>query len=444
MLLRYAVDGDDPTARYRSRVVADGGTVSNYGDVQKIVQMLKTSGRFKNVKLLWYGGAGVKLRTSGVNSYVSKAYSVQLPANDLAQTTELSQPWQSGNIAPNEKPCLLNPNGGSRFMTHPAISFGATEAWSLTIMLNNNHTINTDDSPIFAGKYALCGVGIALASSRNRYIIINSDGTSANGANDKFNKGFGKVIVLQYIAEGNGNVKIYYNGVLDETITIQSNIIFENLMRGRYGYVRGKAYYYCIQSGALSASQVTAEYNTLRALIPEIETVLIGNKYIASSNLDVVCSANGTVIADGTLTANWTPGTAAWCYPKDATPSDVYLGGKLYNKAARNVIIANPPAGYHVATEAELTALAALGANALKLAGTTYWTTTGGTNTTGFTALGMASRKADGSFNTYKNTASFWCADSDKVLVLSHDSNTASVEAVASVNDGHSIRLIKD
>ena len=49
-----------------------------------------------------------------------------------------------------------------------------------------------------------------------------------------------------------------------------------------------------------------------------------------------------------------------------------------------------------------------------------------------------------GSFNTYKNTASFWCADSDKVLVLSHDSNTASVEAVASVNDGHSIRLIKD
>ena len=130
MLLRYAVDGDDPTARYRSRVVADGGTVSNYGDVQKIVQMLKTSGRFKNVKLLWYGGAGVKIRTSGVDSYVSKAYSVQLPANDLAQATELSQPWQSGNIAPNEKPCLLNPSGGNRSIVHPEIVFTSTDALS--------------------------------------------------------------------------------------------------------------------------------------------------------------------------------------------------------------------------------------------------------------------------------------------------------------------------
>ena len=146
-------------------------------------------------------------------------------------------------------------------------------------------------------------------------------------------------------------------------------------------------------------------FHTMSPSYPTIEQTLLTKSRIEISWSEAI------------LTANWTPGTAAWCYPKDATPSDVYLGGKLYNKAARNVIIANPPAGYHVATEAELTALAALGGNALKYAGTDYWATTGGTNTTGFTALGLASRKADGSFNTYKNTASFWCADSDRPLL---------------------------
>lgn len=442
MLLRYAVDGDDPTARYRSSVVADGGTVSNYGDIQKIVQMLRNSGRFKNVKLLWYGGAGVKLRTSGVNSYVSKAYSVQLPANDLAQTTELSQPWQSGNIAPNEKPCLLNPQSGVRTIEHPAINFANNVAWSVTTMVNWNGT--NEPYAFYVGTKLQYGLLLRLFTN---VVAIREYTSGAYKSGTKSTSSLiGKNSVISFTCDNAGNLSYYFNGVFQETLSgVDTQVAFYNIMKyGASLNYYGKYYYHLIQSGALSASQVAAEYNTLRALIPEIETVLIGSKYVASSNLDVVCSANGTVIADGTLTANWTPGTAAWCYPKDATPSDVYLGGKLYNKAARNVIIANPPAGYHVATEAELTAIAALGANTLKLADTTYWATTGGTNTTGFTALGIASRKADGSFNTYKNTASFWCADSDKVLVLSHDSNTAAVGSVASVNDGHSIRLIKD
>jgi uncharacterized protein (TIGR02145 family) len=92
----------------------------------------------------------------------------------------------------------------------------------------------------------------------------------------------------------------------------------------------------------------------------------------------------------------------------------------------------------------ELTTLAALGGNALKYGGTDYWATTGGTNSTGFTALGGSSRNADGTFNTIKETASFWCADSDKILTISHNSDTATIGAVVSVNDGHSIRLIKN
>lgn len=427
---------------YAARVAVDGGSVRGDVDMLSILKNLSDTGRLDQVKLLWYGGSGVKLRTSGVNSFVSKAYSVQLPANDLAQTTELSQPWQSGNIAPNEKPCLLNPQSGVRTIEHPAINFANNVAWSVTTMVNWSGT--NEPYAFYVGTKL--NYGLLLRLFTNVVAIREYTSGAYKSGTKNTSSLIGKNSVISFTCDNAGNLSYYFNGIFQETLSgIDTQAAFFGIMKyGSSFNYHGKYYYHLIQSGALTASQVAGEYNTLRGLIPEIETVLIGSKYIASSNLDVVSSANGTVIADGTLTANWTPGTAAWCYPKDATPSEVYLGGKLYNKAARNVIIANPPAGYHVATEAELTALAALGSNALKLDGTTYWATTGGTNTTGFTALAMASRKADGSFNTYKNTASFWCADSDKVLVLSHDSNTASVEAVASVNDGHSIRLIKD
>lgn len=395
---------------YAARVAVDGGSVRGDVDMLSILKNLSDTGRLDQVKLLWYGGAGVKLRTSGVNSYVSKAYSVQLPANDLAQTTELSQPWLSGNIAPNEKPCLLNPNGGSRFLSHPAISFGATEAWSLTIILNHNQTINADEIPFFAGKYTVCGVGVSLAASRNRYIIVNSDGTFASGANDKFNKGFGKVVILQYIAEGNGNVKIYYNGVLDDTITIQSNIIFENFIRGRYGYVRGRAYYYCIQSGALTASQVASEYNTLRALIPERESVTIGSQAWTTSNLDIVCDAQGVVIPEVTDNAAWAAlTTPAWChYNNDSANGAIY--GKLYNWYAVKQIddaLAATGSEWRVPTQAQFETLAAtlggasVAGGKMKVAGTSYFASpnTGADNSSGFSALPSGLRNEAGIFS---------------------------------------------
>ena len=190
----------------------------------------------------------------------------------------------------------------------------------------------------------------------------------------------------------------------------------------------------------MSASQIDSEYNFLRTKYPEIESVLINTKYFSSSNFEAVCSTNGIFITDANLTATWATGASGWCYHTDAIIGSIF--GKMYNKAARDVIIANPPSGWHVATESELTSLVAGGANALKMSGTNYWTTANGTNTTGLTVLGGGSRNADGTFNSLNSATKIWCADSDKCLLI-NDDNTCSIAAITA-NEGAYIRLVKN
>lgn len=461
MLIRTAIDGDNPTARYRSRVVADGGSISNYGDVQKIVQMLKTSGRFKNVKLLWYGGAGVKLRTSGVNSYVSKAYSVQLSANDLSQTTELSQPWQSGNIAPNEKPCLLNPNGGSRFLSHPTISFGASEAWSVSVMVNWNGEAGLQHS--FVGKNSSSNISRMRFKSAgtNQYYIVNEAGDIGSIAVSTVGL-IGKNAFLTYVAAGNGSFKIYLNGteVTGTTVSIATNIVFSALLSWDSARPHsGNIHYYLIQSGALSASQVAAEYNTLRALIPERESVTIGSQAWTTSNLDIVCDAQGVVIPEVTDNAAWAAlTTPAWChFSNDPAKGAIY--GKLYNWYAIKQIddaLAATGSEWRVPTQAQFNTLAtALGGASvaggkMKVAGTSYWTTpnTGADNSSGFSGIASGYRnETSGLFALIDLYYQAWAVDGGDVLTgkiyfLNKD-DAQFLNSNLPKKRGASIRLVK-
>ena len=415
MLLRYAVDGDDPTARYRSRVVADGGTVSNYGDVQKIVQMLKTSGRFKNVKLLWYGGAGVKLRTSGVNSYVSKAYSVQLPANDLAQTTELSQPWQSGNIAPNEKPCIKNPSGSNRKLTLPTQTFTTSNAWSFVWAgvwdgSNNNNAA-------LAGKGHDTQSNILFRSAgTNRFAFMNESGTLVEGTSGGTNSLIGKISVVHFVANGT-SLDVYKNGVFYETLTVNTNFVFTTLLMSMASTATGcnGRHYYFNLDGSLTASQVAAEHNTLRALIPERESVIIGSQAWTTSNLDIVCDAQGVVIPEVTDNAAWTAlTTPAWChYNNDSANGAIY--GKLYNWYAVKQIddaLAATGSEWRVPTQAQFNTLAtklggaSVAGGKMKVAGTSYWNApnTGADNSSGLSVLPASFRNGvNGSFTNIGN-----------------------------------------
>lgn len=423
---------------YKERVLKDGGTTKREDVVQQYNQMCKSNGIFDSIKFAWLGEAGGKFRDSGANRFWTKIYSF-VTTNDATQTTSTLQPYITGNIAPTERIGLKNPNGGSVYMTHPTISFAANEAWSVTTVANWNGDLA---SSYFCGDGSSNAIGVKIGAGANSNVlgIINTPNSLSTIRTDTY---IGKNPIYSFIYN-RVNIAFYVNGVQRQIINNQFTIVLSKLIEGLTSgnNFDGSIFAHIIRAQALTATQVAAEANFLRTLYPEIPSVTIGSKVIATSNFEVVASSNGTLITDGNVQTTWASNAAAyWCHHTDIATGAIY--GKLYNKQARDIIIANPPPGWHVATKAELTTLAANGGNALKKDGITYWTTTGGTNSTGFTAIGGASRNADGTFNTIKNTATFWCADSDEVLQLNHNDNTATIVATTSAK-GHSIRLVKD
>ena len=98
--------------------------------------------------------------------------------------------------------------------------------------------------------------------------------------------------------------------------------------------------------------------------------------------------------------------------------------------------------GWNIATKTQLQSIAVLGGDVLRVAGTGYWTTDRGNNSSQFYALGGAMRNADGTFSTLKNSATFWAGDATEAMTIQHDSDTVTV-AATDLKAGHSIRLTK-
>ena len=419
--------------QYKKRVIADGGLVKS-DDITKAYMKMAQEHRMDDIAFGWLGDAGSTI----VDGKVSKLYSLE-NSNDATQPTEANRPYITGNIAPNEHSALNNPNGNNKYVTHPTISFAAVQAWSITMVFNFNGSVPEIYSNLFGSSSSSNFFIDANSGVPSNIYFYNADESHYVDMGD--GKGFvGKTNIFTLIADGSGNLKLYTNGVLFSSKSVATDLILSRFLgSGRtYGKFQGKIYTHVIRPQALTQQQVTAEYNFLSAIYPEIPSVVIGTQQWATSSLEQVCNNLGTLIPNGSLTENWILGTAFWCYN---TANNVI--GKLYNKEAKLIINAGSPEGWHVPLESELTTLALNGGYALKHNGTEFWNTTGGTNTTGFTALGLGSRNADGSFTTYKDTSSYWCADSDKVLMLNHADNTAVIVSV-SPNSGHQIRLIKD
>jgi uncharacterized protein (TIGR02145 family) len=430
--------------RYKVNTLADGGTVRNDSITKAYMKMAQDNRMSDSIKFAWLGDAGTKV----VNGRVSKAYGLPtklLGGDNATQATAGSQPYLGGNIAPNERYALKNPNGGYNYMTHPTISFGATDSWSVTTVLNWNGLkgIGGGFWQLYCGNNNIASNLTFIGFNRNTHCIdiyTKEEGSYSFG---NFTEKFaGKNIIVTIVA-GSNYISVYVNGLLFQTMSITNKSMdfstvgsaYNSAFNGKIGGHIVRAYQ------ALTATEVLAEYNFLKPYFPEMESVVIGTQTWTTSNCAVAASSNGTVIPDGTLTANWTAGTSYWCHHTDINTGAIY--DKLYNKAGRDIIVANPPDGWHVATEAELTAIVALGGTALKLAGNTYWTTANGSNSTGLSLLGSSKRNADGSFGTIKSECYIWCANSDKVLKLT-DAGVSTIEAVTSVNDGYAIRFVKN
>lgn len=420
--------------KYKSHFWRDGGDLQNDRDFKLYLAFAELENMAESIEFAWFGQAATKQRKDGIYSYATKLYEIY-NFNDATQTTATNQPYISGNIAPNEKLSLKNPNGDARFMTHPTISFSSMDEWSVSIVAKYN--FGPGWQSLFGGNgrssFDLVN-GVRLLSSNGMGVVLHSSGLSDY---------YGKNIVISVVYRST-TLDLYVNGtLLNQASHTGYAFDFNRLFSGRYQYsypFNGNISAHIIRSEALTPEQVAAESLVLRDLYPEIPSVKIGDYNVATSVLEMVASTNGTVITQATDNTDWATGAARWCYHSNSTQTGA-IYGKIYNKAARDIIIANPPDGWHVATEEELTKLATYN-EALMIGRTDYWTANVGTNTTGFSAIGGGSRNADGTFNTLKESVSFWCADSDKVLNISN-TGTATIEA-ATANEGHYIRLIQD
>lgn len=200
-----------------------------------------------------------------------------------------------------------------------------------------------------------------------------------------------------------------------------------------------------------SSGLIRAVFNASVGTIRNTNGTFIDYLYADNANPSFICGANTTLDVDNVSIQEigWagstelfdgiyaqTAGTdeqktyaavkaaAMWCYyNNDVAIGSVY--GKILNDYAIKLMdmdiayynIANPttPWGYGIPTEAEWNTLETTinnDAEALKHAGTTYWTApNAGTNSTGFTALPAGYRKEDGTFAGLNTTALFGSTD---------------------------------
>ena len=482
--IRFAQEFIKP---FRQRVKADGSTLKNESTTKRFYDMAKSNQTKDSIKFAWFGESASKIRTSGINSYVSKAYSA-VTTNDAVQTTDLLQPNLSGNIAPNEKYCLQNANGQSRFMTHPTISFAANEAWSVSTCFNS-----------FACTYssAIAGNGINWDKSKisfnfgNEYVIglyTENSGIIKFNTFNKIHSLIGKLTVLTITYDGT-YYKLYINGIFIQSVSSNDGrFIFSKIYFPTSESLFGKIYAHIIRSVALTPAQISTEYNFFRSLYPEIETVNISGQQWATSNCDMVCTPMGNLIANVTDNTAWsnsqatydstytaTAGTieqktyaavkaaAMWSYYNN-DPSIGSIYGKLYNWFAVKLLqmdidyynTANPatPWGYRVPTDTDFTTLqtnlggSAVAGGKMKVAGTAYWLTpnTGANNSSGFSALPSGNR-TNGVYGVITQHSQFW-------TITESDANNAILKSlynggidITSVNinksRGESIRLIK-
>jgi len=282
--------------RYKVNTLADGGTVRDDSFTKAYMKMAQDNRMSDSIKFAWLGEAGIK--QSG--GRVSKLYGLpdKLSINENAtQSTAANQPYLSGNIAPNERYALKNPNGGSNYMTHPTISFGATDAWSVTTVLNWN-CLDSAYSEIWSD--GTDGNKLVLSEGTGFNVRFKNNSNTLNITPVGFMKSFiGKTVCLT-ICASNNQILIYANSILINTVGGNTNTIISKLFQA--GITNrthtGSIHAHIIRSQALTQQQVTAEYNLLRSYIPEIENVTIGTQQWATSNFEAVCTPQGNLIQE--------------------------------------------------------------------------------------------------------------------------------------------------
>ncbi len=184
--------------------------------------------------------------------------------------------------------------------------------------------------------------------------------------------------------------------------------------------------------------------------------VKIGNQTWMAENLRTTKYRTGDDIVNLTNNSDWGLfSISSWCnYNNEAANATSF--GRLYNWYAvsdnRNIA----PIGWHVASDAEWTALTttlngeSLSGGKLKETGLSHWVTpnTAATNEAGFSALPGGSRLASGQFYNQGNSANWWSITENGTSYAWYRSANASSSSVQrdyyNKNTGFSVRCVKD
>jgi uncharacterized protein (TIGR02145 family) len=149
-------------------------------------------------------------------------------------------------------------------------------------------------------------------------------------------------------------------------------------------------------------------------------TVSIGSQCWTTTNLKVTKYDDGSLIPDLTSSTSnpWATSGARTEYVAGGVAGYVGTFGYLYNWYAVNDLRKLCPAGWHVPTDAEWTALetqlggSSVAGGKMKSTGITLWNSpnTGANNSSGFSAFPGGVRNDIGSFSSINTNAFFWSA----------------------------------
>ena len=249
------------------RAKDDSGSSLNHPEIQKLMRQMVDLDIADNLKL-WVHNGLVKTRTSGSDTFVSKAYDISGEENDGVQATEASQHKLASDsfkmVAPSSGRVgyPITDNADIRFVNNFSISIWIKNDTIPTT--SNTYFISDWDTPNNNRRWAL----MHPANLQYFRFFGSPDGSSVNNYNHATNFDSSNGSWTHYVISiGSDNLTWYINGSFSREFLEQSNIPFNSysgsqITIGRSGfqhdmYINDIRIY----NKALSATEVSAIHN---------------------------------------------------------------------------------------------------------------------------------------------------------------------------------------
>ena len=280
-----------------SRVESDGGITRDKAALLNLTYYLQSM--MPNTKLLYCPELGVKLRTSGINNYVTELYDISSNMLDGTQTTALNQPYLSGNIAPTEKlklKYLLNETSNKSIIFPSAISMLANSSWTLIFVLKPNvrkpysvfnlHNLST----------------IEITGDNFRVYSDVSGAMIAQCSVSYLMPGISNIVQVTYNA---GSVNVFINGIKMALTDFSTNEFTISKIQVKPIFpFDGELSFFGFFDRDIKESEVLSIHDYLRSLFPKIESVQIGSQAWATSNCEIISTPQGNVIQEMQASTN--------------------------------------------------------------------------------------------------------------------------------------------